>query len=350
MSAGNEGAKAGNAGRARFLLGALPMAHGALLGLELDTRPRSAARPALTGPQAACIEALRKGASSNSQIAVAAGLSHYKARSALLSLAGLRLAEKASGNHWRLTRRGKTCRFTTVPDRNGGAKLGRAVRRVLRALERPMSGRELGARLGVTPQRARQLIAGLRAAGRVRLGDPQLRPHIFARADDPTPLLSREELRVFSVVPERFATTAERIALAAKCRENIAERILGRLLALGLIAAEERAAVGKVYRLAEAGLAHPQYRRPAKRADAPALPVRSDRVCAVLALLAERGHAQITDVRDTLGVQHSSINALFQYLKRKSLVRKDGQDLRSPYVLTAEGREVLAEMQRRRAA
>jgi hypothetical protein len=80
------------------------------------------------------------------------------------------------------------------------------------------------------------------------------------------------------------------------------------------------------------------------------LPVRSDRVCAVLGVLAERGHAQIPEVRDVLGVAHQSINALFQYLKRKALVRQQGTERGAPYLLTAEGQEVLAEMRRRRSA
>ena len=167
-----------------------------------------------------------------------------------------------------------------------------------------------------------QLIVDLRAAGRIRLGDSWHRTRIVARVDDPTPLLSRQEQGILSAVAERYATTADKIRQAARCSEGVAARALRRLLELGLIAVEENAAGLKVYGLTEAGSAHPQYRRSGARAAPPALPVRSDRVCAVLALLAERGHAQITDVRDALGVARPSINALFQYLKRKSLVRE----------------------------
>ncbi len=335
------------------------MEHGALQGYETEKRPgpsrRSATRssaPALNASQAACIEALRKeGAASHSQIAIAARLTRYKARSALLSLASLRLAEQTAGNRWQLTRRGKTCRFKTVADKTlgGGGKLGRAARRALRALDRPMSGSELAARLGVTKQRADQLIVDLRAAGRIRFGDPQHRARVVARADDPTPLLSGQEQRIFRAVPEGYATTAGKIRLAVKGSESAVARALERLLELGLIALAENAAGQEVYRLTAAGSAHPQCRRSAGHAAPPTLPVRSDRVCAVLGLLAERGHAQITDVRDALGVAQPSINALFQYLKRKALVRKDGDEMRSPYVLTERGCEVLAEMQRRRA-
>jgi predicted transcriptional regulator len=213
-----------------------------------------------------------------------------------------------------------------------------------------MSGGELADRLGVTKQRAYQLIVDLHAAGRVRLADPPHRLRVVARANDPTPFLSRQEQRVLSAMPEDYATATTKIRLAAGCGETVAAGAIERLLALGLVARERKVAGAQVYRLTKAGMAHPQYRRAAAPAAPPSLPVRSDRVCAVLALLAERGQAQITDVRDALGVAHRSINALFQYLKRKALVRKDGQELRSPYVLTAHGHEILAEMQRRRAA
>ena len=332
------------------------MEHAALRGLQIELPLRPFTRsstPALTAAQAACIEALRKGrAASHSQLAIAAGLTRYKARSALLSLVGLGLAEQAPGNRWQLTRSGKTCRFKTAADKTlgGGGKLGRAARRALRALDRPMSGTELAACLGVTKQRADQLIVDLCAAGRIRLGDPQRRQRIVARAEDPTPLLTGQESRTFSAVPDGYATTAAKIRVAVQCGESAVARALERLLELGLIAVEVSAAGQKNYRLTEAGSVHPQFRGAGgRRAAPPALPVRSDRVCAVLGLLADRGRGQITEIGDALGVAQPSINALFQYLKRKSLVQKHGEELRSPYALTERGREVLTEMQRRRA-
>ena len=45
-----------------------------------------------------------------------------------------------------------------------------------------------------------------------------------------------------------------------------------------------------------------------------------------------------------------SINALMQYLKRKQLVKKTGEEISAPYSLTGEGRAALAEMKRRHAA
>jgi hypothetical protein len=51
-----------------------------------------------------------------------------------------------------------------------------------------------------------------------------------------------------------------------------------------------------------------------------------------------------------LRIQRESINALMQYLKRKHLVEKTGQEFNAPYSLTNEGHAALAEMTRRLAA
>ena len=260
------------------------------------------------------------------------------------------LAETHRG--WRLTERGKTFKIRIAPDARprGDGKPGRAALRALDALDRPMSRSDLAARLGVSKQRAHQMIAQLHAAGRVRHGEREGRlSGIIARADDPTPLLSREEQRVLSTIPEHYATTATKIRQRAKSSESAVARALERFTDLGLVGAE-KATGSEVYRLTAAGAAHPQCRPAGGRADPPSLPVRSDRVCAVLSLLAECGHLHITEVRDALCVAHQSINALFQYLKRKALVRQDGTERGAPYTLTAQGYEVLAEMQRRRAA
>jgi DNA-binding IclR family transcriptional regulator len=307
--------------------------------------------PALTAAQAACMNVLRLTPKSKSQIAIAARLGLARTSSVLTNLVRLQLAQRTADNRWRKTPLGRNCRFHTLPDkkRRGDGRLGHGAERALQALDHPMSGSELAARLGVTKQRAHQLVVRLHAAGRVRLGEPRYVHFIVARTDDPTPLLSRREQRVFSAIPEHYATTAAKIRLAAKCSESAAARVLNCLLCHGLIAREGRAAGPKVYRMTEAGLVHPQYRRSTKPAVPPSLPVRSERVFDVLSLLAERGQAQITQVRDVLGVPHPTINALFQYLKRKALLRKDGTVARSPYVLTAHGGEILAEMKRRRA-
>ena len=64
----------------------------------------------------------------------------------------------------------------------------------------------------------------------------------------------------------------------------------------------------------------------------------------------KRGALRIKDVSDRLRLPHQSTNALMQYLKRKALVEKLGEQVGAPFGLTALGRETLAEMAQRRAA
>lgn len=331
------------------------MPHGSplqqVLPLQQTEMRLAPATPALTVSQAACLKALREGAASKSRIALAAGLTLGQTQRSLDSLAAQGLARQAPGRRWWPTRRGRICQPRTVPDRRQRqAGLGRGALRALEALERPMHESELAARLGVTRQRAHQLIVKLHAAACIRLGERGHAFSIVARTDDPTPLLSRLEQRVLSALPERYPTTAIKIRQAARCSRRAANQALERLVALDLLAHVETAAGLQVYQLTEPGTAHPQYRRTGGRADPPTLPVRSDRVRAVLALLADRRRGRTAEIADALGAPYQSINALFQYLKRKALVRKDGNASRSPYVLTAHGEETLAELQRRRAA
>lgn len=48
-----------------------------------------------------------------------------------------------------------------------------------------------------------------------------------------------------------------------------------------------------------------------------------------------------------LDVDHSSMNALMQYLKRRGLVKKAGDAFHAPHEITAEGQYVRQEMNRR---
>jgi Mn-dependent DtxR family transcriptional regulator len=307
---------------------------------------------ALTTPQAACFNAISQGLHSKSQIAIAARLDLTGALQALDALARFRLVKRTPDHHWQITRRGRDCHFRILPDkkRRGSSKVGRGAQRLLDALDGPTSGGNLASRLGITKQRVHQLVVRLHAQGYLRLGDPVRVLHVIARRDDSTPLLSRQERRVFSAIAAQYDTTVAKIRLAVGSEGDLVEDALRRLVRVGLVAENKKANGSKCYQTTVAGSLHPQYRQSGERADPPPLPVRSDRVLAVLMLLDERGHAQITQVRDALGVPHASINALFQYLKRKSLVRRGGRDARSPYKLTDEGREALTEMCRRRAA
>jgi hypothetical protein len=87
-----------------------------------------------------------------------------------------------------------------------------------------------------------------------------------------------------------------------------------------------------------------------RHAQAPRLPVESDRVRNVLSPIQESGALRIRDVTNVLKVPRESINALMQYLKRKHLVKKTGHEFNAPYSLTDEGHAALVEMTRRQAA
>jgi Mn-dependent DtxR family transcriptional regulator len=97
-------------------------------------------------------------------------------------------------------------------------------------------------------------------------------------------------------------------------------------------------------------LTHPQRGKAARNAQAPRLPVESDRVRTVLTAIDNAGSLRIKDARDSLKIPHNSMNALMQYLKRKLLVQKTGSARDAPYCLTDKGYEVLEEITRRHAA
>src|SRR5229473_8488422 len=302
----------------------------------------------LTPPQAACLIALRHGRDAQSKIAIEAKLGITKTAAALRSLAELGLAERNQAKGWHTTPRGKTCRFDTVPDRprRHGLLPGPGGRRLLELLDRPMRGREIVEKLGITHQGVRQLLIKLHAYGYVRFADPEIPFWIVMRTGDKTTVLSRHEERVLSAVPREYATDAVKIRIAAGVPDAEIAQILERLLVRRLIEVSDGLRGGRVYRATGAGLKHPQYIPSAARAQAPRLPVESDRVRKVLSAIFDSGELRIKDVTTTVSVPHQSINALMQYLKRKRLVKKRGPDLHSPYELTAEGIAALAEMTR----
>jgi Mn-dependent DtxR family transcriptional regulator len=306
----------------------------------------------LTESRAACLVALRHHQESKTGIAIRAKLDLGKTATALDELEGLGLAKRGEKNRWHTTGRGRTCRFKTVPDRTrrNSTMPGPGARRLLELLDRPMRGSELAERLGVSLQRVHQLVVKLHAQGRVRFGDPTRILQIVSRSGDKTSLLSHDEERVLSAIPDRYATNAIKIRLAVLLPEKQVQQILEALLLRGFIEALDGLAGDKVYRITAAGLEHPQRGASARRAQAPRLPVESDRVRAVLSVILDEGSLRIRDVRDVLKIPHDSINALMQYLKRKALVQKANQEFNAPYLLTDKGHEALAEMTRRHAA
>ena len=302
----------------------------------------------LTRSQAACLIALRHGKESQPKIAIEAKLALGKTAAVLRILAKLKLAKYDQAKGWHATSSGKACHFDTVPDRarrNDGLP-GPRGRRLLNLLDRPMRGSEIVEKLGMTRQGVHQLLIKLYACGHVRFADPENPFFMVMHADDKTFVLSRNEQRVLSAVPRDYATDATKIRIAAGVPDSEIQQILERLLVRRLIETSDGLRGNRVYRVTEAGLKHPQCVPSACRAQAPRLPVESDRIRKVLSAIFDSGELRIRDVTSTVSVPHQSINALMQYLKRKRLVKKRGPDLHSPYALTAEGIAALAEMTR----
>jgi len=314
------------------------------------SRDRAAIR--LSRSEAASLAAIRNGAVHKTAIAIAAKLNLKTTAAALDQLASLRLIGRGEHKQWRLKGRAARSAFEIVPDRKRRVRAtpGGSGHRLLDALDHPMSCTEIAEKLGLSRQRIYQLVVELHAQGRVRFGDGTHSHRIVARSDDPVRLLSREEARALSVVPREIATSAGRIGTAAHLPGSRVHDVLARLLAAGLVATAQGAQGETLYRIRPAGLAHPQYRRLVASAAPPRLPVESDRVMAVLSLISDAGRVRIHEVGTVLGIPLPSINALFQYLKRKALVQKRGPEPHAPYELTDAGRRVLAEMIGRRAA
>jgi DNA-binding MarR family transcriptional regulator len=327
------------------------MAHNAGSSESTEARMRSKARrPVLTKSQAACLLALRRG-KSNTDIAIEAKLDLSKTATSLEKLEQLGLATRGATNAWHATEHGKNGRFRTVPDRKRGNSEGPGPggQRLLELLKQPMSGREIARQLHITLQRVHQLVAKLHAQGYVRLGDWKRILLIVARADDKTPLLSYGEERVLSAIPDVYATAVRKVRIAVKLPERRVEQIIERLIAEKLVEAQKGLDDEVVYRVTDAGLRHPQRARLAVRAQAPRLPVESERIRCVLSAL-EAESLRIKEVGSALKIPPDSIRALLQYLKRKDLVQKTSQEMQAPYTLTDKGLETLAEMTRRQAA
>lgn len=306
----------------------------------------------LTESQAACLVALRSNKESKTEIAIQAKLDLKKAATALEALKELGLARRGEMNRWHFTARGKKCRFKTIPDRirRGNALPGPTVRRLLDVLDGPMRGSELAERLGVTLQRVRQIVVKLHAQGLVRFGDPERILEVISRTKDRTVLLSHDEARVLSAIPDAYATNVTKIRLAVSLPEKRVQQTLDSFVAKHFVAAQDGFTGKTIYQITAAGLKHPQRHQGARLAHAPRLPVESDRVHTVLSAIRDARSLRIKDLKNKLKIPQPSINALMQYLKRKGLVQKTGQEQAAPYSLTEKGFDALTEMARRHAA
>jgi hypothetical protein len=232
----------------------------------------------LTGPQADCLAALRNPGYSRSKIAIEAKRSMMQTEVALRRLAELCLAEQTGSKLWVATPHGKTCRFETIPDRperetrppTPGAE------RLLDLLDRPMRGRAIAQKLGISREGVRQLLVRLHAQGCVAFGDPDHPSWLVKRADDESPVLSRDEERVLSALPRGHATDATRLSVAARLSEGEVEPIVENLIVAGLAEAREGLRGARAFRITAAGLEHPQIcsLRPSRAAAASACPIR----------------------------------------------------------------------------
>jgi Mn-dependent DtxR family transcriptional regulator len=308
-------------------------------------------RLVLTRAQVACLGALRGRALLKSEIAIEAKLSVLASARELHRLAHLGLAKRDKDRKWHVTARGKTCRFETAPNRprRNGAMLGPGAKRLLDMLDRPMRQNLIAEELGVSKRRVHQLIIKLHALDHVRFADPSRPSWLVMKAGDKTPFLSRDAERELSVLPDDYATDDKKISVAARMSASKVKGILQELINKSLAKALLGLDSSPTYRITPAGLEHPQRVPDRNRARAPRLPVESDRVRVVLSTIGEYGSLRIRDATERLEIPRQSLNALFQYLKRKRLIAKTGNDLQAPYSLTDDGRAALIEMIRRAA-
>ncbi len=305
----------------------------------------------LSESEVACLEAIRSGADTKTRVALRARLDLKQTESTLRRLSCAGIIEKCERT-WVLTPRGITAVISVAPNperrrggkRQGEVRSGTSAHRLLALLARPQHGTKIVAELGVTPQRLHQLVVRLAALGLVRIGDLERPLHVVARSDDRSCLLRVSEEKVFSAIPDTAGTTIAKIATAS--RQSLAETasVIGLLIDEGLAEVAGHSRHGDLYKLTSAGREHWQRRPLGRTADLPALPVRSHRVQMVLAHLAQHGPTRTQRIGHALGIPRASMNALMQYLKRKGLVRKSGEQLTAPYELTSEGQETLEAM------
>jgi predicted transcriptional regulator len=329
----------------------------------------------LTKSQADCLMVLRNPGFSQGRVAVAAKLDLERAKAALQKLEQLGLATRNEMKLWSATASGGTCDFETISDprkqrgrpARAGAKLaldltdrptsnpapaqpGLSAQRLLDLLDRPKSAVALARESGLSRERVRQLLLALHAQARIAFVDPDRPSWLIKRPDDESPVLSRDEARVLSaLLPERTADVAG-VSMATKLARGEVERFLEKLIDGRLVEVLAGLNGAPAFRLAAAGLEHPQYVPTKRRLPPPRLPVRSDRVHVVLQTIADAEALRIKEVKERTRISQNSINALMQYLKRKRLVAKAGEEFEAPYVLTEQGRATLAEMTLRRAA
>lgn len=295
--------------------------------------------------------ALRRGPAKLGILSARAPLSLGEAKLALAALADHGLVERPqhTSGRWQLSAAGS--RAEPLVERARSTQPveihpGSAADRFLRLLVIPMPLRALHPSIGVSPQRLREILFKLLAAGLVRTADPEHPQRFVARADDPTPLFTRDVERVLTSLDTDRPADIDAIAAAAGETVETVAAGLDRLVAAGLV--EMRvSAFGDLFTVTKVGQSHPQWCPGRRIAAPPSLPVRSRRVREVLLVLAVHGPTRTAEIGRVLGIGKTAINALMQYLKRKGLVEKTGAAVTLPHRITQRGRDVLAELQHR---
>lgn len=302
----------------------------------------------LTTTQMACLDALEEGLQTKTKIALHVGQNLRNVAAALEILRDAGLVEHRDGNIWRPLGRNRHRAIDVVPApkrRGPGRPPGRSAsdtaNRMLAALERPRHGRALTKHLGVARQRVHQLIVQLHAEGLVRIGDPETPMHIIARSEDASILLTRDEERILSAVPERTSATAPRLSVATRVPHDRLLAMISALQAKGMLEQVETNRGQASYQLTAEGRDHFQRDTTKPMATPLPLPVRSQRVFDVLGYISELGEARIVEIGHAFGISQQIINGLMQSLKSRGLVEKKEGDRYAPYVLTDDGKATL---------
>jgi predicted transcriptional regulator len=308
--------------------------------------------------EARCLCAIRAGASSKSRIAITARLSLLQVVRALDLLVenGLAIRDQARRS-WSLTTAGHRIIHggnhriisqvqSDVPEPDAGT----TANAFLQLLDRPRRAGDLAGQLGVTRQYVHNLMVQHLAAGRIRVADETNTGLMIARSDDPTILLRKQEERVLSALPdvEAEGVTVTQINRVLAMRREQIETSLSGLVLKGLVSMQGTGSQAE-YWLTPSGATHCQRRADARRAawSFPRESFRSDRLRSVLAHLAAHGPARSVDISRILGIPFQSMNALMQYLKRRGLASKTGEEKTAPYEITSQGRTVLSALQLR---
>jgi len=131
---------------------------------------------------------------------------------------------------------------------------------LLELLERPTRGRSIANKLGISRQGALRIMHRLRAQGRLKFGNPEDPSWLVMRAEDETPLLTREEERVLSAIPGAHSTNALQIRRRTQVAGDRIETALERLVGSGFVEAVGEFNGAALFRATAAGLRHPQHR------------------------------------------------------------------------------------------